>query len=75
MVDVRMRQNDGIQIRRVVKERFVFAARFGPMALEESAIEQNGKFAAFDQMLTARDFSGRTAECDFHRPSCSSWRL
>jgi hypothetical protein len=67
MVDVRVRKNHGVQIRRIVKEGFVLVTRFGSMALEESTVEQDGQVPAFNQVLTARDLSGSAAECDLHR--------
>ena len=67
MIDVCVRQNNRIEIGRLVKERLVLPSGLGAMSLKEPAIEQDFQPTTFDQMLAAGDFARGSAESDFHR--------
>lgn len=66
MIDMRVRQNHGIQIAGIAEELLVLLTRFRAMPLKQAAIEKNTKLAAFDEVLAAGHFLGGTMKCDLH---------
>ena len=66
MVDVRMADDHGIQLRRLERER-IGVARFGfGAALDQAAVQQQAMSRGFDFMQRPGHFAGRTVEMDAH---------
>src|SRR5262245_330766 len=66
VIDVRMREDDGIEMRRIVKEVLVLAPRLGSVPLKQAAIQKHLELSTLDHVLAASDFPRRTAKRDLH---------
>lgn len=66
MIDVRMRENDRIEFLRFAVKPFIFCACFGPVTLEEAAVEQDATLSGFEQVLTAGDFTSGSEKRQLH---------
>ena len=75
VVDVRVRQNDRVELRRIAAEALVLMPRIDAVSLEQSAVEQNPQVRGFEQMLAAGDLAGGPQEGDFHWPLARTMRI
>jgi hypothetical protein len=66
MIDVRVRQHHYRNRTRIEGQVLIALALVSPMALKQTAVQQNALVVDFDQMLGASDGSRRTVECDLH---------
>jgi hypothetical protein len=62
VVDVRVRQHDGVEARRVDRELSVALERLVTPALEEAAVEEHGGARRSEQVLGPGDGLGRADE-------------
>jgi hypothetical protein len=66
MVEMGMRENDGIELFRTAAKLFILSPRLSAGALKEPAIQQNSPMLRFEEMLAAGDFSRGAQKRDFH---------
>jgi len=66
VVDVGVREDDGVEVAGVAGELFVFLSCFGSVSLKESAVEEEAELSAFDKVLAAGDFLGGPVKGDLH---------
>ena len=66
MIDVRMREDHGMDLFHRQWQLRVLVPRIGPMPLEHAAIQQDGASAYTENVAGTGDLTGRTEEFDFH---------
>ena len=66
MIDVRVRQDDRIELARLAAELLILDPRLGPVPLKESAVEKNAEIVGFEEVLAAGEFAGSTEDGDLH---------
>lgn len=77
VVDVRMRQRDGVDLAGVKREMLIDGLAVGPAALIETAVEQKPTFTGFQKVLRAGDSASSAPTCKLHgEPSIMAalWR-
>ena len=66
MVEMRVGQQDGVELVRVERERDAVADRFVRAALEHPAVDEDAGLRGLEQVLRAGDGRGATEEVDLH---------
>ena len=66
VINVRMRENDAVEVFRVTVELLVLLARFLAATLKKTAVEQHAQVVGLDEMLAAGDFSRRPEKRELH---------
>ena len=66
MIDVRVGQDDGIQLSRCAVKLFVLWPSIFIGPLKQTAVQQKASRIRFHQVLASRDFAGCSKERNFH---------
>src|SRR5690606_22559330 len=66
VVDVRVREDDGVEFPRLAEEDFVLPPGLRAAALEQAAIEENAPAVELEEVLAAGDLPRSAEEREFH---------